>query len=362
MAKNISILEGRKARNFSGTKKLRTDDRQLWIPEDEAGAYCDFETLEVTENGTYYASGCDGYDRIEVNVTGGGKDFTEKTIFRNGQYTPADDNSDGYSVVNVNVPQGGGGGLEYTLKWTKINDQHPGGYGQASDNNGIYRFHHDGSTYKFTEASGWQSMGSLGYINVESGTIATYNGKPVFILGGWYFEYNNGAWVKMNDLPQGFSVSTGSAIEYGGLLHAFGSNGKHYAYNGSTWSQVSDLPANSTRIPAFVLKDELHIVCNGNKDYIWNGSGWTDTGITLTSVNTYVGILTFKDGSQKAAWNVGYSSGGRTRTYNGTFDRPDKRVPTGANDNPSMSNIGNILYAIASNGVYKAEVIYYEGN
>ena len=49
MAKNISLLEGKQARNFSGTKKLRTTKgatTQDWIPEDEAGDSVILELLK----------------------------------------------------------------------------------------------------------------------------------------------------------------------------------------------------------------------------------------------------------------------------------------------------------------------------
>ena len=42
-----------------------------------------------------------------TNSGGGGKTkLIEKTITANGQYNPADDNADGYSIVTVNVPTG----------------------------------------------------------------------------------------------------------------------------------------------------------------------------------------------------------------------------------------------------------------
>lgn len=64
----------------------------------------DLETLSVTQNGTYIPSaGKDGFDQVDVNVSGGSSVLVSKTITQNGTYDPHSDNADGYSGVTVNV-------------------------------------------------------------------------------------------------------------------------------------------------------------------------------------------------------------------------------------------------------------------
>lgn len=61
-------------------------------------------TLTVTQNGNY--SRANGYSAITVNVAGQEPSLQTKNIIANGQYTP-DAGYDGFSSVNVNVPQTG---------------------------------------------------------------------------------------------------------------------------------------------------------------------------------------------------------------------------------------------------------------
>ena len=64
----------------------------------------DLETLSVTQNGTYTPSADkDGFDQVNVNVSGGSSVLVSKTITQNGTYDPHSDNADGYSSVTVNV-------------------------------------------------------------------------------------------------------------------------------------------------------------------------------------------------------------------------------------------------------------------
>jgi len=61
----------------------------------------------ITRNGVYIpTSGYDGFDRVTVNVQGGGGDavLVSKNIIANGNYSAVDDSADGYSSVSVAVP------------------------------------------------------------------------------------------------------------------------------------------------------------------------------------------------------------------------------------------------------------------
>ena len=70
-------------------------------------------TLRATSNGTYRASDedYDGYSDVEVDVPISGQLGT-KTITANGTYTATDDSLDGYSTVSVEVPDSGSEGTQ----------------------------------------------------------------------------------------------------------------------------------------------------------------------------------------------------------------------------------------------------------
>ncbi len=61
------------------------------------------EPLTVTTNGTYTASGIDGYSPVTVNVSGTSPTLISKTITQNGTYNASSDNADGYSSVVANI-------------------------------------------------------------------------------------------------------------------------------------------------------------------------------------------------------------------------------------------------------------------
>lgn len=60
----------------------------------------------ITANGTYYSAseGLEGYNIVDVNVSGGGGTLIEKTVNANGVYNASSDSADGYSKVTVSVP------------------------------------------------------------------------------------------------------------------------------------------------------------------------------------------------------------------------------------------------------------------
>lgn len=56
---------------------------------------------EITVNGTYDTT---NNNSVQVNVAGGSAVLVTKSISANGQYSASSDNADGYSSVDVNVP------------------------------------------------------------------------------------------------------------------------------------------------------------------------------------------------------------------------------------------------------------------
>lgn len=64
---------------------------------------------EITVNGTYDTT---NNNSVQVNVAGSSAVLVTKTISANGQYSASSDNADGYSSVNVNVPNTYGAGDE----------------------------------------------------------------------------------------------------------------------------------------------------------------------------------------------------------------------------------------------------------
>lgn len=78
------------------------------VLEGEFGLFMDtgqetvIESLNVTENGTYTASGgVDGYSPVTVNVPTPEPSIESLTVTENGTYTAT---GDGYNPVTVNVP------------------------------------------------------------------------------------------------------------------------------------------------------------------------------------------------------------------------------------------------------------------
>ena len=67
----------------------------------KGGGVANIESLSITSNGTYTASGdVDGYSPVTVNVQ---PTLGTKSVTANGTYTASADNLDGYSSVAVNV-------------------------------------------------------------------------------------------------------------------------------------------------------------------------------------------------------------------------------------------------------------------
>ena len=60
----------------------------------------------ITANGEYNPAddGADGYTIVTVDVPQGGGTLIAKLITANGVYNPVDDGADGYSLITVDVP------------------------------------------------------------------------------------------------------------------------------------------------------------------------------------------------------------------------------------------------------------------
>lgn len=118
MSKNITIKEGTTAKNFSGVKKISTNQMGggsvSWIPEDEAVNYVNLKKITARQNGTYTAEdeSCDGFSEVKVEVPA---DVKDKVITANGEYIAAEDSCLGYRKVTVNVSGGGSGSGQHTV-------------------------------------------------------------------------------------------------------------------------------------------------------------------------------------------------------------------------------------------------------
>lgn len=103
MSKSVVIAEGGQAVVSEHVRKIAVQEQGgggliNWIPEDEANDYADVDTLEVNENGSYYASQFDlaGYNEVYVNLPLG-----TKVIDNVGVYNAADEQLAGYASVEV---------------------------------------------------------------------------------------------------------------------------------------------------------------------------------------------------------------------------------------------------------------------
>lgn len=136
--KNIVLAKNGVEQTLNNVKKLSTNELDggscTWVPMDEANDYADFDTLSVSENGTYSPEeGYAGYDSVSVDVDPktGSLDVEENGHFYASQ---EDDEIDGYTNVHVDVPP------DYTTLPSKTLEQ-----------NGVYYASEDGVT-------GWETV------------------------------------------------------------------------------------------------------------------------------------------------------------------------------------------------------------
>lgn len=362
MAKNISILEGRKSRNFSQTKKLRTNlvgsGTQDWVPEDEAGDYCDFESIEITENGIYMPQG-HGYKEAVVNVKNGADDFIAKTIIKNGTYKPADDGVAGYSSVDVKVT---GVGADYTFNVknktmslvpdsiTELNGEIYGGH---SSNRSVVKWNGNSFDSIASGKSSWVKTAAVNgtlYITVaslgNSPHLQVYNGSS-------FTDVPNS---QLTDLEHPLGQMTSyEFIGYNNDLlilggHTFLGSGRDiqevYAWNGSSWRIWGELPAAGS-VSAVIYKERLHIFYNINERhplagnvYAWTGSSWEqlpsmpvwrNAGQQASGVLDGIPfVLKVGDEERVHIYSAFY---GNHYSFNGKFWRPEESL---LGDNPSV--------------------------
>lgn len=301
--KNVSLLVGKRARNFGDVKKLLTNTTgsgtQLWIPEDEAGKYCDFETLEVSENGEFAPVGFDGFDKVVVDVQHGGTGFIDKMIDRNGIYKPADDGVPGYSSVNVNIQSKKvtgeyaiqleqnsnlGNSLAYPCGLAVVGDDVYAAYGQRlyKQTNGTGSFVdvrgvadtcrivcYQGELYQFS----WYGSGSrTTYLSKWNGAGFTRIDESAFpnTDSPLYNFYSNAVVIYHDDI-----YVLGGFNNYSFLPDI-------YKWDGTAWEKVGEIPseqgASQNRLPTnpVVYKDKIYYFYtdSGNEHnfYSWNGS------------------------------------------------------------------------------------------
>lgn len=289
MAKNISILEGRKSRNFSQTRKLRTNlvggGTQDWVPEDEAGDYCNFESIEITENGTYIPQG-HGYKEAVVNVKNGADDFIAKTIVKNGTYKPADDGAAGYSSVDVKV---GGIGSEYTFKIvqnginiTGMDILVSGGDVYARDGGSFYKQTRGEGSFKVIKSGMSNTGGALVELN---GNIYDISGHPTRYLRLWNgTNFENITPFPNEEHPIRYGDTVAAEVINGTLyVLGDGASGRTYynvwRFNGTDFDDLGELLPKNGLYPVsnVVYKNKIHIFYNKATDnhYSFDGSSIT---------------------------------------------------------------------------------------
>ncbi len=136
------------------------------------------ESKTITENGTYSApEGVDGYNPINVRVSGGGAVIEPKTITENGTYT-ASEGVDGYSPIDVLVTP--------LLEDKYINEN--GLYGPSEGYDGIRSVNVDVPIpsivpLSITENGTYESSGGSGFnpitVNVPSIGNVIVNKQPI---------------------------------------------------------------------------------------------------------------------------------------------------------------------------------------
>lgn len=169
MSKNITIMEGRTSRSFSGVKKIQTNTAGGgtcdWVPESEAGKYAKLEALSVTENGTFTpGSGNDGFSEVTVNVGGGGGGGATPeplSVAENGTYTAPEGTA--YTPVTVNVLEGGA-----INGWKDVDATAVGAVSKGD------------TVYFDTDSAGWVKVEGTGFNSGDFRNAISSDGKKVY--------------------------------------------------------------------------------------------------------------------------------------------------------------------------------------
>lgn len=367
--KDISLLVGKRARNFGSVKKLLTNTSgggtQTWIPEDEAGDYCDFIALHAMVNGTFAPTGHDGFSKVIVDVHDGGGDFIDRLITENGIYKPADDGAPGYANVLVDV-KGKKGSGEYTLE---ISDTHSTTslpfITIAVVGNDVFAVTSDNKLYKQTGGTG-----AFTQVASVSSTCHLLNYKGELYQFSWYGSgrytylsvWNGTTFVRIDDsaFPNAsnpvYNFETGAVVVYHDEIYVLGRTGNTdrnmYKWDGSAWSVVCEIPAeqweNNYMCGPVVYEDEIHYFVNraSNNHYSWDGTAFkSHPALPYGSISRVFIPAVFKI-NDKERIHATYFTNTLHYSFNGEFWRPEtaKYVYTGITGGSAAWKVGDNMF------------------
>lgn len=267
MSANITIKQQKSPQTYNNVEKIRTntiDGTCNWVLENEAVNYASLKELSVRENGHYSAAEeeTDGFSKVTVDV---GYDLETLSVSKNGTYAPED--SQGFSSVSVNVS--GGDGAKLISKSVTQN----GTYSAKKDNA-------DGYSSVTVNVKGGGESGDYYYPWTQeddlpfsfSGIAVKYDGITL-LQGAVMYELDG---TQKSIMP----ASADCAVAYGNGLHIFNGT-KHYEYDGKEWKQISTIPYSVSGSNVIVYKDKLHLLggtgdARHTKHYAWDGSDWNE--------------------------------------------------------------------------------------
>lgn len=368
--KDISLLVGKRARNFGSVKKLRTNTagggEQEWIPEDEAADYCDFIALHAMVNGTFTPQGHDGFSKVIVDVHDGGGDFAEKVITQNGIYKPADDGVPGYSAVIVDVPSHKIAG-EYTLE---ISDTHSStampfttlavvgdDVFAVSYYNRLYK--QTGGTGAFTQVASVSSTCNLVNYKGELYQFSWFGGGRYTYLSVW----NGTTFVRIDDsaFPNAsspvYGFETHAVVVYHDEIYVLGGwtgniDRNMYKWDGSAWSVVCEIPAeqweNTYMLGPVVYEDEIHYFVSraSNNHYSWDGTAFKSHPAHPYGIFSSANIPAVFKINDKERIHVTSFPNTLHYSFNGEFWRPEtaKYIYTGLTGGSAAWKVGDNMF------------------